>query len=201
MRRTLFLFLINWILLSSGNSPERISDFLVEGIRNCQTSINTTQFFYSDVTQISPSWFVFATTIAIPPPSPAPGWQGAIFYKVRSGSLILQQNISQFKSFRNRLQWRRLTREITCRGFTSTPTGHPVWRGCGSGTPSYKVRTVRFTQGLMFFSLGFYCKIEEIDYVDDEVKISKTSKFRDNLITYSPPNFHSFGISPNSTPK
>ena len=50
-----------------------------------------------------------------------------------------------------------------------------------------------------FFTLGYYCKIEEVDYVDEEVKITKTSKFRDNLITYSPPNFYSFGVSPNFT--
>lgn len=79
------------ILLSSGNAPEKISDFVVERIGMCQKSINkchNNQFFYSDVTQISPSWFAFATTIDIAPPSPAPGWQGAMFYKVRSGSLI-----------------------------------------------------------------------------------------------------------------
>ena len=50
-----------------------------------------------------------------------------------------------------------------------------------------------------FFTLGNYCKIEEVNYVDEEVKITKTSKFRDNLITYSPPNFYSFGVSPNFT--
>ena len=52
---------------------------------------------------------------------------------------------------------------------------------------------------LIFFSLGFYCKIEETDYVDGEIKITKTSRFREALISYSPPNFYSFGVSPNLT--
>ena len=90
----LFLISIQLILASSrsGNPSEKISDFVAESIKKCNDSINKCQnneFFHSDVTQISPSWFAFATTIDIPMPSPAPGWQGAIFYKVISkGHLI-----------------------------------------------------------------------------------------------------------------
>ena len=85
MSGILFVISIQLILLSSGNPSEKISDFVAERIKKCNDSISKCQnneFFYSDVTQISPSWFAFATTIDIPMPSPAPGWQGAIFYKV-----------------------------------------------------------------------------------------------------------------------
>ena len=85
MSGILFVISIQLILPSSGNPSEKISDFVAERIKKCNDSISKCQnneFFYSDVTQISPSWFAFATTIDIPRPSPAPGWQGAIFYKV-----------------------------------------------------------------------------------------------------------------------
>ena len=47
--------------------------------------------------------------------------------------------------------------------------------------------------------LGYYCKIEEIEFVDGEIKISKTSRFRDTQISYSPPNYYSFGVPPHLT--
>ena len=73
------------ILVVSGNPSVRISDFVTEKILECKkpNECHNKQFFHSDITQISPSWFVFATSIDIKGPSPNPGWQGAMFYKVK----------------------------------------------------------------------------------------------------------------------
>ena len=49
------------------------------------------------------------------------------------------------------------------------------------------------------FIQGYQCKIEEIDYVDGELRITKTRRFRDTLLTYSPPSFYSFGLPTNLT--
>ena len=80
---------------------------------------------------------------------------------------------------------------------------YPDWSSCVDGL--WERHTLIQGQGFQIpqrfnvFFLGYHCKIEKIDYVDGEVKITKTSRFRDALISYSPPNFYSFGVSPNLT--
>ena len=86
--------LFSVVCLSIGDSSEKISDFVRQGIKNCKenpSSCHNNQFFDTDVTQISPSWFVFATGLLRElsdgsddtcrgSVSPVPGWQGAMYY-------------------------------------------------------------------------------------------------------------------------
>ena len=46
---------------------------------------------------------------------------------------------------------------------------------------------------------GYQCKIEEVGFENGEIKITRTSRFRDTPLSYSPPNFYSFGFSKNLT--
>ena len=46
---------------------------------------------------------------------------------------------------------------------------------------------------------GYQCKIEEIDHNDGEIKITRTSRFRDTPLSYNPPHFYSFGVPTNLT--
>ena len=81
---------------SNGDMSGKISEFVRKGIQNCKetpASCHNNQFFDTDVTQISPSWFVFSTSTDLKtevearneascggPVAPAPGWQGAMHY-------------------------------------------------------------------------------------------------------------------------
>ena len=90
--QTTFFFVV---CFSFGDSSEKISDFVRKGIQNCKensSSCHNNQFFDTDITQISPSWFVFATGLlrefkdgsedtCRDPESPVPGWQGAMYYR------------------------------------------------------------------------------------------------------------------------
>ena len=71
------------IPFSHGNPSVIISEFVRQSIQKCTDipgSCHNNQFFDSDISQISPSWFTFATNLTTV--SPAPGWQGAMYYKV-----------------------------------------------------------------------------------------------------------------------
>ena len=85
--------------LTTGDLSVKVSEFIQKGIRKCQEipdSCHNNQFFDTDVTQLSPSWFVFAASPPLkkvveveersedscsPPVSPGPGWQGAMYYR------------------------------------------------------------------------------------------------------------------------
>ena len=80
------------VCLSFGDPSKNISDFVRKGIQNCtensSSSCHNNQFFDTDVTQISPSWFVFAAGLlweleseSEDPEAPVPGWQGAMHYR------------------------------------------------------------------------------------------------------------------------
>ena len=46
---------------------------------------------------------------------------------------------------------------------------------------------------------GYHCKIDEIDIVNGQVRITSTRKTRDTPLQYNPPNFYSFGLPTNLT--
>ena len=89
------------LCLSTGDSSVKVSEFVRKGIKRCKEnpdSCHNNQFFDTDVTQISPSWFMFATSTPLKKEvedtwfekrsedtcwanvSPVPGWQGAMYY-------------------------------------------------------------------------------------------------------------------------
>ena len=86
--------LFSVICLAIGDLSEKVSDYVRQGIENCKENsslCHNNQFFDSDVTQISPSWFVFAAGLLREfgdgsgatcrgSMSPVPGWQGAMYY-------------------------------------------------------------------------------------------------------------------------
>ena len=86
----------SFVCFSLGDPSQKISDFVRKGIQHCKEnssgSCHNNQLFDTDVTQISPSWFVFATGLLMEledrsedtysdPESPVRGWQGAMYYK------------------------------------------------------------------------------------------------------------------------
>ena len=98
---TLTIF-ISVFCLSTENSSVKVSEFVTKAIKTCKEnpgSCHNNQFFDTDVTQISPSWFMFATSTPLKKEiqdtwfekssvdtcwanvSPVPGWQGAMYYR------------------------------------------------------------------------------------------------------------------------
>ena len=197
--------LISFVCLSIGNSSVKISDFVEKGIQTCKEnpgSCHNNQFFDTDVTQISPSWFAFATSTPLreekeaeessedtceAPASPVPGWQGAMHYM------------------------EPITAEEIYEGeFHEGLYIYPDWASCIEGVWEYHMliegkRNKNFSflhRYLIHVSRhlsGYQCKIEEIDFENGEIKITKTNRLRDSPLSYNPPNFYSFGLPANFT--
>ena len=100
MTRFTLTLISSVICLTTGKSSAvKVSEFIRKGIQKCQrnpVSCHNNVFFDTDVTQISPSWFVFASSSPLKKTkeveessedtcwdavSPAPGWQGAMYYR------------------------------------------------------------------------------------------------------------------------
>ena len=99
MTRLTLTIISTVVCVTAGDLSVKLSEFVRKGIRKCQEnpgSCHNNQFFDTDVTQVSPSWFVFAASTPLknleeveessedscsPTAPPAPGWQGAMYYR------------------------------------------------------------------------------------------------------------------------
>ena len=200
MTRLTLTIISSVIYLTTGKSSVKVSEFIRKGIQKCQKnpgSCHNNQFFDTDVTQVSPSWFVFASSTPLKKTkevdkssgdscwdavSPAPGWQGAMYYREPTTAEEIYEGEQREGLYI-----------------------YPDWVSCVEGLWEHHMLVEGEASIYVFLAFssrhfsGYQCKIEDIDFEDEEIKITRTSRFRDTVLSYNPPNFYSFGLPPNLT--
>ena len=199
MTRLTLTIISSVICLTTGKSSVKVSEFIRKGIQKCQEnpgSCHNNEFFDTDVTQVSPSWFVFSTSTPLKKAredeehsedtcwdavSPAPGWQGAMYYREPTTAEEIYEGEHREGVYI-----------------------YPDWTSCVEGLWEHHMlvegkESMNFLHNLARHFSGYQCKIEDMDFKDGEIKIIRTSRFRDTVLSYNPPNFYSFGLPTNLT--